>query len=278
MGESPRVDLHTHTTRSDGNAAPQELVRLALEAGLDVLAVTDHDAVEAIPECAAAAKGTALRILPGIEMSALFEGRDVHVLGYGLDTESPELLARLGALHENRRERVRRICAKLQALGAAVEASEVLSEAGGKSVGRRHVARALLKRGLVRTIDEAFRRFLAEGSPANVPAQELTPRDASDLILRHGGIPVLAHPGFLDDNALVERILDAAPFRGIEVFHHYNSATKHLSYLEMALRRNLLVTGGSDFHADEHAHNAPLGASVCPPAHWKDLEMRLGAQ
>jgi hypothetical protein len=271
-----RVDLHSHTTRSDGNTPPRELVRLAREAGLDVLAVTDHDTVEAVEDCLGAGKEFGVRVVPGIELSAHFEGRDVHVLGFGIDVRSPSLRASLEELHRLRRERVGRICGKLAGLGVALEPSEVLAEAGGKSVGRRHVARAMLKKGLVRSIDDAFDRFLAEKSPANVPAHELTPAGAAELVAGNGGVASLAHPGFLDDDPLVERILDSAPrIRAVEVYHRYDSPRKHLRYLEVARRRGLIATGGSDFHGDEHPHNAGLGSFLTPPRDWKDLEMRL---
>jgi predicted metal-dependent phosphoesterase TrpH len=208
-------------------------------------------------------------------MSSVFRGEDVHVLGYGIDHRDAGLRAALADLQERRRRRVGVICGKLAALGVALEPADVLREAGGKSVGRRHVARALLRKGHVRSIEEAFARYLGTDSPAHVPAHEMTPREAARLIGRHGGVPVFAHPGFLDDDALVEEVLDAAPLRGIEVFHRYDSPTKHLAYLEMARRRNLHVTGGSDFHGDDSPRNAALGGCTCPAEYWKDLEKNL---
>jgi hypothetical protein len=198
------------------------------------------------------------------------------VLGLGLDHASPSLNGRLSELHEQRRARVGRICGLLGGLGVALDPAAVLREAGGKSVGRRHVARAMLKKGLVRSLDEAFARYLGKDSPANVPANELTPADAVSLVHRHGGLAVLAHPGFLPDDGVVEAVLDSAPFRGIEVFHRYESSTKHLAYLGLARRRMLLITGGSDFHGDEHPKNAGLGAFTCPPDCWKAIERALG--
>lgn len=218
-------------------------------------------------------------MLPGIEMSSLFEGRDVHVLGYGIDPAAKELLAVLCALHGKRRERVGAICGKLAGLGVDLDPKAVLDEAGGKSVGRRHVARALVKKGIVRSIDEAFSRFLGNDSPACVPAGEMTPAEAAAFIVRFGGLAVLAHPGFLDDDPRAERILDSAPLiRGIEVFHRYRSATRHLGFLAMARRRALVVTGGSDYHGDRNPRNAALGSMIYPAAHWKDFEKRLSAQ
>ncbi|HVE40357.1 MAG TPA: PHP domain-containing protein [Planctomycetota bacterium] len=271
------VDLHTHTTCSDGRTPPRELIRLAKRAGVDVIAVTDHDSVEALPECIDEGRQQGVRVLPGIEMSSRFEGHDVHVLGFGIDYTSPSLLSRLSELHESRRVRVGKICEKLAGLGVALAPAEVLQEAGGKSVGRRHVARAMVKKGLVRTINEAFDKYLGQNSPANVPANEMTPTDAARLILSHHGLPSLAHPGFLDDDTVVERILDSSPIRAIEVFHRYRSSTRHLRYLDLARRRQLRVTGGSDFHGDDHPKNGGLAAHICPPAFWKELEISLRA-
>jgi len=270
-----RVDLHTHTTCSDGRTPPRELIRLAKAQGLRVIAVTDHDTVEAIPDCVDEGQKLGLRVIAGIEVSSRFEGHDVHVLGFGLDYRSPSLLARLSELHESRRVRVGKICEKLAPLGFALDPAEVLKEAGGKSVGRRHVARAMVKKGLVGSLDEAFNKYLGQGSPANVPANELTPADAARLILDHGGIPVFAHPGFLEDDAVVEKVLDSAPIRAIEVFHRYRSANRHVRYLDLARRRNLRVTGGSDFHGDAHPKNGALGSYTTPPAFWKELENGL---
>jgi 3',5'-nucleoside bisphosphate phosphatase len=271
----PVVDLHTHTTLSDGHTPPRELIRLAKRVGVHVIAVTDHDTVEAVPECLDEGKAQGVRVIPGIEVSSRFEGHDVHVLGFGLDHRSPALLSRLSELHEGRRVRVGKICEKLGGLGVALDPAEVLREAGGKSVGRRHVARAMLKKGLVRSLDEAFDKYLGQNSPANVPANEMTPADAARLILDHGGIPALAHPGFLDDVGVVERVLDSAPIRAVEVFHRYRSTTRHLRYLELARRRALRVTGGSDFHGDDHPKNGSLGSFTTPPVFWKELEKSL---
>jgi predicted metal-dependent phosphoesterase TrpH len=170
------------------------------------------------------------------------------------------------------------ICERLRGLGVRLDSEAVLAEAGGKSVGRRHVARALVKQGVVQTLNQAFDRYLAHDSPANVPAGEMTPREASAFIVRHGGVAVLAHPGFLKEDAAVVRVLDSAPLiRGIEVFHRYGSPTRHLRYLAVARQRGLLVTGGSDFHGDRDPRNAGLGSMIYPSLYWKDFEKRLAA-
>lgn len=274
-----KIDLHAHTTASDGLAPPRELVRLAKAESVAVLAVTDHDTVDACAEAIDEGRALGVRVVPGIEMSSRFEGRDVHVLGFGLEFRAAPLLERLSAIHERRRLRIGEICGRLAGLGVRLDPAEVLAESGGKSVGRKHIARALVRKGVVGSHEEAFARFLGTGSPANVPVHELPPGEAADLVNAHGGTAVLAHPGFLDDDALVERILDASPgIRGIEVWHRYESETKHLAYLGMARRRQMLATGGSDYHGDGNPKNALVGSYVTPGEYWKDLEKRLPAQ
>ena len=200
----------------------------------------------------------------------------MHILGFGLDWQAKPLVDRLASMQEDRRSRVKEICSRLADEGVSLDPEDVFKESGGVTVGRKHVARALHRKGLVRSVDDAFRKFLGADGPANVPAGGLSTAEAAGLIAEYGGIPVLAHPGFLDDDSKVEAILNGAPIRGIEVFHRYRSSTKHLVYLEMARRRNLLITGGSDFHGDDGPRNAPLGSHLCPAVHWKALERRLG--
>jgi predicted metal-dependent phosphoesterase TrpH len=265
-----KVDLHSHSTASDGNVSPRELVLRAKAAGVDVLALTDHDTVDGVEEALDEAKAAGIRLLPGIEMSSRFEGRDVHVLGLGLDWRSAPLRARLEEIKAKRRERVGRICAALRGLGVELSEAEVFAQARGKSVGRKHVARAIVKKGLAGHDQEVFDRWLGK---IDIPVHELPPQEAAGLIRGAGGLAVFAHPGFLDDDVLVERILDAAPgIRGIEVWHRYSSPRKHLRYLDVARRRNLKATGGSDYHADEHPNNAKLGDYLTPSERWNNLE------
>ena len=274
-----RIDLHSHTTASDGRTPPRELVRLAKAARLDILAVTDHDCVDAIGECLEEGKAVGVRVVPGIEMSARFEGESVHILGLGLNWRSPGLLRTLEGIKERRLKRVGEICAALGKLGVALKEEDVLAEAKGKSVGRKHVAQALVKKGLVPSEQEAFNRWLGSGGPADVVVHEMPPQEAATLIRGEGGVAVLAHPGFFDDDSRVERILDAAPaIRGIEVWHRYDSPRKHLRYLEVARRRDLKATGGSDFHGDEHRHNGGLGGFLTPLECWKNLAFAFDTQ
>lgn len=277
MKSRPRVDLHAHTTRSDGATPPRDLVRLAREAGVDVLAVTDHDTTDGIAGAMEAGAREGVRIVAGIEVSSRFEGHNVHVLGFGLDVGHAGLQRRLAAMRASRLDRVRRICAILGELGVPLEPDRVLAEAGGQSVGRPHVARALVKAGHVATEEEAFSRYLGNGRPADVPPNELTPADAAALIRLARGVPVLAHPGFLGDDARVERILDASAVRGIEVFHKYDADHVHLRYAEMARRRDLIMTGGSDHHGEEGPETGRIGQHLTPPEEWRKLEALMSS-
>ena len=272
-----KVDLHSHTTCSDGRDAPAELARLAKRAGIDVLAVTDHDTLDGIAPAAREGRKIGLRVVPGLEMSSQFEGRDVHVLGIGVDPSNRPLRAQLSSMRRARRVRVRKICAALAKAGLDLAPADVLAEAGGKSVGRKHVARAMVKRGLVPNEGVAFEKYLGEGGPAHVRSTEISPAQAASFIRKAGGLPVLAHPHFFGDDALVRRILDSTLFAGIEAHHRFERPRKYLAYLALARERNLLVTGGSDYHGDDHPHNAGMGEFLTPPDQWARLERRLKA-
>lgn len=270
------IDLHSHSTHSDGLTTAVDLVHKMKAAGVTIFALTDHDTTEGVAEAVAAGKKIGVEVVPGIEVSARFEGQDVHVLGFGLDIGSTALQSKLSAMRTSRIERVEKICAELGKLGLTLPSKAVFAEAGGKSVGRKHVARAMEKAGLVRTQQEAFDRYLGSGMPANVAPNEVSPAEAAGIVRSAGGVPVLAHPGFFDDDALVERILDVTPVRGLEVWHSYRSATKHLRYAEMARRRDLVMTGGSDFHGEQHKHAVELGVYGTPPDQWRRLAGLLG--
>ena len=270
-----KIDLHSHTTCSDGRDAPEELVRKARAAGIDILAVTDHDTTDGIAPAAREGAKIGLRVIPGLEMSAQFEGRDVHILGIGIDPANPALRAQLASMRRARKIRVRRICAALRALGVDLDPEDVLAEAGGKSVGRKHVARALVKRRKVRNEGEAFEKYLGEGAPAHIASTEIAPSRATTLIRGAGGLPVLAHPHFFGDDALVRRILDSASFAGLEAHHRFERPRKYVAYLAMARERNLLATGGSDYHGDDHPKNSAFGKFLTPPDQWAAMERRM---
>ena len=247
-----RIDLHLHTTHSDGSQTPTEVVRLAHEAGVSALAITDHDITTGLPEAIAAGQELGIEIIPGIEISSRHGESELHVLGYFLKWEDAKLNERLVTLRESRHRRNPKIIELLQAAGIDITYDEVRAVAGSDSVGRPHIARVLMNKKVVTTAKEAFDRFLAEGKAAYVPRDLPAPVDAIRWIKDAGGLAVLAHPtwvktteGTLTDLArqLKEQGLD-----GVEVHYSTHTPRQTRTYLSLAKQLGLLVTGGSDFH------------------------------
>lgn len=254
-----RIDLHAHTDVSDGTLSPEALARAAHEAGLVALAVTDHDHVGGVEAARREGARLGLEVVTGIELSAEEPGaREVHVLGYLLDERDPALLTRLASLRETRERRAELMVERLQALGVEVTLDDVQTAAGGaekaragsRSVGRPHVARALMARGVVASVQEAFDRYLAEGRPAYVPKEKLSGAEAIQLIHGAGGVAVLAHPATLPEEVrepLVRR-LAALGLDGVEVVHSKQGPEERARLAALAVELDLVPTGGSDFH------------------------------
>ncbi len=259
-----RVDLHVHTTASDGQHTPSEVVSLA--SSLDVIAITDHDTTEGIApaRAAAAAFGRPL-ILPGIELSTVDAIGDVHLLGYMIDPDDLTLQAMLRRFRDDRFTRGQAIVARLNTLGVPLTWEAVAAIAGEGAVGRPHIARGLVALGVVESVREAFEVWIGEHAPAYVARERLTPEAAINLVHGSGGVAVLAHPGSLGANwqALAERLI-AAGLDGIEVNHPSNGEAVRLVARALAARHDLLLTGGSDFHGLKvKPHNA-LGCEAPP--------------
>lgn len=240
-----RVDLHTHTTCSDGRLTPEELVQRAEERGLAALAITDHDTLDALP--LASAVRTTIELVPGVEMSTSLDGVDLHLLGYFLDPLHAELKQRLVEFREDRVQRASRIIERLAALGVPIEEERVRLRATGGVVGRPHVAAEMVEAGHADDLDDAFRRFLASGGPAYVPRPAFHPHDAIRLIHAAGGVSVLAHPGNAVSDRVVELLVEGG-LRGIEVWHPQHGVSTVRRLRALAHRLHLLETGGSDFH------------------------------
>ena len=252
------IDLHTHSTASDGTYSPAELVRLARETGLFALALTDHDTVEGLPQALAAAEEHGIRFVPGVEISVRFEGPGhCHILGYFVDPHSSSLRETLGLLQKARRERNRLMVERLQALGVDLTLEEVAARAGGGEIGRPHFAALLVEKGVVRSVEEAFERYLRKGAPAYVPKARLAPEEAFSAIRTAGGLPVLAHPVHLKLSAeeLTRYVagLKEMGLEGLEAYYTDHSREFTTLCLELARRYDLVPTGGSDFHG----HNKP---------------------
>lgn len=247
------IDLHTHTTHSDGSASPEELIARASSKGARSVAITDHDTVDAFAEARAAADRFGVEFVPGIEISADFSPGTMHILGYFIDGESRALKEKLAMLKNAREERNPEIARRLEGLGFDISYEEVIQLAGNKVVGRPHFASVLVKKGYVRSIQEAFDRLLKKGAPAYVEKARLSPRDSIELIQGAGGVAVLAHPYQLKlssyeaaDELVTE--LAALGLDGVEAIYSRHSPDQRSMYSEIAVRHHLLITGGSDYH------------------------------
>jgi len=269
-----------HTTASDGRLAPAALVARAAAAGLKTISVTDHDTVAAIAEVTTAAAASGIRVVPGIEITAVQDGRDVHVLGYFFDAESERLAAFLVAQRERRVSRVRDIAARLSAGHVFVDVEPLIHAAAarpGSSVGRPQIAREMVRAGHAGSVQEAFDVWLASGRPAFVPRTGPGPAEVIEVIHDAGGVASFAHPGVTRRDDLIEPLVSRG-LDAIEVYHSDHSPEATATYRRMAKQLGALVTGGSDFHGEdgkpERAHRAVLGVVVLPPGDFAALEQR----
>lgn len=272
------IDLHLHTTASDGLTDPTALVDLAWRAGIGTMSVTDHDTVAALAETERVTAASGMAFVPGIEITAVHEGRDVHVLGYFIDREDPDLGA---FLERQRADRVRRLLAiadRLAELGKPVDRSQ-LSVKGprGRSLGRPVIARALVKAGHVADMRQAFDQLIGQGKPAFVARCGACPADVIAIINRASGVASLAHPGLLKRDDLIPGMIDAG-LTAIEAFHseHDTATTEH--YLRLAERHGILVTGGSDYHGERERRRAAFGTIGLPHESFEKLKARVSRE
>jgi len=263
-----RADLHTHTLASDGTCTPAENVRIAREAGLAAVAITDHDIVAGIAEAVEAAKPHGMEVIPGVEISTAANGQDIHVLGYFIPYQSESFREKLAELRETRHLRNQMLIARLNELNIPITLENVYRRKKGdsdKNIGRPHIAEELMEMGVVQSIQEAFDKYLGKGGAAYVNPPRITPQEAIDFIQEAGGVAVLAHPGLYDDDNLV-RDLIAHGLDGLEIWHPDNDDDDRARYAKMAEEHGLVMTGGSDFHGwrGEEPFHAMLGSSTCP--------------
>lgn len=266
IGEVVKVvcDLHVHTNASDGLLRPEEVVARAKALGLAAVAITDHDTTAGLERALAAGRDLGVEVIPGIEISTEWQEEEVHVLGYFFDYRLPWLQERLARRREGRVQRAKRIIDRLAALGLEVSWERVAALAGGAAVGRPHIARAMVEKGYVASIDEAFRRFLDRGAPAYVPRTPLTPAQAVEIVRQAGGVPVLAHPGLLKKKWVLDELLQLA-WCGLEVYYPEHDPETVARLAEIARARGLIATGGSDFHGYARGRYVPLGACGVQP-------------
>ena len=257
------IDLHTHSTASDGSYSPAEVVRLAKEGGLAAVALTDHDTVDGLPEAVAAGERFGVEVIPGVEISAQYPGGTMHIVGLLVDYHNGLLDERLAVLKQARIDRNPKIIAKLNALGINITLERVQEISGGGQVGRPHIARAMMESGYVSRPQQAFDVYLKNGGLAYVQKYRFPPQEALEMIREAGGVPVLAHPftlGLGSAAALKDllRDLQAMGLAGIEVFYSDHTPEQEALYFKLAQELGLLVTGGSDFHG-ENKPNVTLG-------------------
>jgi 3',5'-nucleoside bisphosphate phosphatase len=275
-----RIDLHTHSSVSDGTDTPAELVRRAQVAGLDVVGLTDHDTFDGLDEAAAEGDRVGVQVVRGMELSCSREGNSVHLLAYGADPDSPDLAAEMARVRDGRLGRLAGVLAKLAALGVPVSEAEVMAQVGDSpSVGRPHIADALIKAGHVVDRQEAFDRFLADGGPAHVPRYTIELERGIDLIHRAGGLAVIAHPwGRGREQLLPPNVLQALVgdhgLDGIEVDHQDHGAEVRRELRRLAESLGVLATGSSDYHGTGKLDH-DLGCNTTDPEVFYEMQRRL---
>ncbi len=273
MKHASKIDLHMHSTASDGSFPPEEVVDLAAKNGVEVISLTDHDSLAGIPTAAERAAKMGIRLIPGVELSVAEEGVDVHLLAYGFDPADKGLIEAVTRYRDSRRERARKILARLKGLGIRISLEEVEEVAQGGALGRPHVAEALMRNGYIETFNEAFQRYLGHHAPAYVAKQTVTLEEASTIVREAGGVLVLAHPGTLNRDqhipAWSRRGLD-----GIEVWHAKHDAAAIAKYKGFAQMHGLLMTGGSDYHG-ERTPDISIGGVAVPLSILPPLEEAL---
>jgi 3',5'-nucleoside bisphosphate phosphatase len=275
-----RIDLHTHSSVSDGTDTPEELVRKAAAAGLDVVALTDHDTFNGLNAAVAEGQRIGVQVLRGMELSCSRGGDSVHLLAYGADPLNADLIAELALVRGGRKGRLAGVLMKLAELGVPVSEAEVMAQVGDSpSVGRPHIADAMIKAGHVRDREEAFDRFLAEGGPAHVQRYAIELERGIDLVHAAGGAAVIAHPwGRGREHVLPPALLSALTAEhaldGVEVDHQDHDANTRVQLRALATELGLLVTGSSDYHGTGKLDH-DLGCNTTAPEVYDDLIGRL---
>ena len=241
------ADLHVHTLASDGTYGPEQIVKESIKRGLSAIAIVDHDTLDAILPTMLAAQGKELEIISGIELTAQHQGQEIHILGYFVDYKNETLLKKLISIRADRVQRVHKIIDNLAQLGVKLNPKTVFDISGEATVGRMHIARALLKEGHITSLPEAFRKYIGDHSPAYVLGFSLSVEEAIKMIRAAGGVAVLAHPYLLHEDALITEFAGLG-IQGMEIYYPEHSQSMVNFYLDLAKQLNLAVTGGSDFH------------------------------
>ena len=259
------VDLHLHTTASDGRLSPTQLINLVASKGLKTVAVTDHDSTEGLAEAFTAAEAFPdLRVIPGIELSTDVPGNEIHVLAYFIQYNDEELQQVLSKFRDGRLNRARGMVEKLNQMGVEIEWDRVQAIAGEGAVGRPHVALAMVERGYINEPKDAFDTYIGRNGPAYVEREKMTPPEAVELIRKWGGAAVVAHPAHIDDLDNVLEELKEVGLAGMEAFYAQYSEERIRELVDIASKHGLLPCGGSDYHALGNS-NEPLPGTMGPP-------------
>lgn len=274
-----RADLHTHSTASDGTLAPAVLVRQASRRGLTILALTDHDTTSGLAEAIATGAALGMRVIPGIELSTAVSAGEVHILGYGIDPQNQTLQQALTRYRQARRERAERIIARLHELGVDLPEGSVQASDNAASIGRPHIARAMIAAGYVQSVSEAFDRFLGNDKPAYIASERKpTPEEAIQLIRAASGLPVHAHPYTSDAFPESLPALARAGLAGIEVYYAEYTSEQRGVLAGIAAAHGLLATGGSDYHGEQFKERRDLGSVALPAEALQRFLQRLDGE
>ena len=264
------VDLHLHSTASDGMLGPRALVERAKQVRLHTICITDHDTVSGYDEARKTGIEIGIEVLPGCEVSCDHAGKEIHILGLLVNAADTEFAGRLNGFRQERKAHLPKILARLAELGVPVSEPEVRKYATDEFVGRPHIARAMIARGYVNHLEEAFSRFLGTEAPAYVPRRRISAMEAIELIVGAGGVPVIAHPGVYDYEDRQIAQLQEQGLRGVEVLHPDHDESRRTRYAEIARRRKMLLTGGSDFHGAERWKSRVQPGSMSVPDSFLD--------
>jgi len=251
-----KIDLHCHTTASDGIKTPSELIDFAAANGVSVLAITDHDTINGLEEALNHTAGKDFTLIPGIEFSIAYQGGSFHLVGLYVDHNYTPIITKTRHLQEVRDNRIYRIIDDLETHGIFIPVEEVQDESNGGAMGRPHVARVLVKHGYANTINEVFRKYLVKGKPGYVPKERIALDEAISLIKGAGGIPIIAHPvslnykSFDDFEVLLKGFIDAG-VEGLEVYSSMHRPVEVEDFLKLVKKYDLIASGGSDYHGDK---------------------------
>lgn len=274
-----RVDLHTHTNRSDGMRSPKEQVLLAHQIGLAGVAITDHDTIAGWDEAIMTGKELGLKVVPGVEISSIWEGKDIHVLGYYVSANDHGFLKKLEELRTVRSRRNRLVIERLNQIGIHISIDEVNARKKDQqtNIGRPHIAEVLMEKGVVSSLKEAFDQYLGREGKAYVNVPRISPQEAVQLIKSAGGVAVLAHPGLYEEDHLIDELVELG-LDGIEAYHADHTPEDEQKYEAIGKRYNLFITGGSDYHGERNGevYHAPLGSKGVPLSTVEQIEERAG--